>query len=845
MSKETSLGLLLVDDEASILRALYRVFSRFDYEIFTANNGFEGLAILEKERIAVVVSDMRMPEMDGAQFLTKVASLYPETQRIILSGQTDAQNVMNLINTAGVFRYIHKPWDSEELVSSVSAAAETARIKYLPKSTQPLHKPKFHNISSPNFEASNNTEEKTTNQREKNTDFKKITPPSKKADSINETKSRFLATMSHEMRSPLNAVTVMNTLLLETDLSEEQRELTKIALNGGQILLDLINNILDFSKIQSGNLKLINEWFNIIELTENIIELMACQTVEKDVEIMSVIYPDTPIFLFGDQNRVRQSLMNIINNAVKFTDTGGIIVKIKPLKEGPGVEIITEDTGIGISKNEQEVIFNEFVQADNSESRSYGGTGLGLSICRELIILMGGEITLDSELGKGSRFHIHLPLQSQNPAYNTKKENPEHLVCIETKNETLISGSKKQLQLFNRKVIRLSDIKDIDTNYTSFTFIVDIDNDKSPPSNYESKLRSCLKENNPELAKKDWRVVGLISNDGIGKLQKLKSFGFKSLLRKPVRLSSLAKHIIHDSESYNLTNLHREEYHKKIFSNKENEPQSSDKPHNPSYKILLVEDSLANQAIVKTILEMENKNILIDIANNGEEAIKSVQSNKYDAILMDVSMPIMDGITATQKIRSTENINQNTTIIAMTAKTFAEEREQCFTAGMNDYLSKPIDIKKFIKCLFSWLEKTAVSKEPTIEQKTAKEDVITHTQMDQYVLIDPATLEQLTRDTSREALPEILEIYYTECKKRIPQMQTLYQKADWQELSDQAHALKSSSGSFGAKRLQEVAKKIERFAIDHRAEELEHDIQTLASLSSKTITALQQYCQNI
>lgn len=850
-------GLLLVDDEEKILSALRRLFHPVGYKVYIATNGDDGLKILESENISVVISDMKMPWMSGAVFLEKVAEKYPDIQRIVLSGQADMQDTVDVINTAGVFKFLHKPWDPDELISVVRNAVRLYERKV---SDERSHR----NTQDLNTELKSYSQKLEMSVQQKNAKLekasdrlasayegeRKLRQAQKEAERLSEAKGRFLATMSHEIRSPLNAVIAMNALLLESDLSDEQRELAKIAHDGGKSLLALINDILDFSKIEAGKLQLSEDWFNTVELMESITELSASQTIDKPVEIVTVVSPGTPSQLLGDQTRVRQILMNLISNAVKFTERGGVTIRLSPARQGLCIEVL--DTGIGISKKEQETIFNEFVQADDSDSRAYGGTGLGLSICKQLVSLMNGEILLDSQLGIGSCFTVSLPLEGRKPVVYPEIKTDKILLCFDTLNEVLFDGVKEQLSYLNCETVRRSELSDFTRRYkntdkeeVSFDknlfYLVDIKDRSIDAQQYLTDFEKQLKDV-PQFAPLEngfhWELIGLLPNDGVGKLNELKQKGFSRLLRKPVRMSNIVSYIQPSSTS-------EKKSKEKISEPSVSKNQELSRPLN----ILLAEDSPTNQAVMKAILK--NNCYHVDIANNGLEAVGMCMSTQYDIILMDLSMPLMDGVGATEKIRAVTGKNQQTTIIAMTANAFAEDKERCFAVGMNDFLSKPIDVGEFIACISSWAEKnvsTLVENEGAIEQdshsrQSENKDTGDFDNCLVADIVDENVLCRVANDTSWEVLPEILDIYYTETEKRVPEMYGFYQTKDWHALGDEAHTLKSSSGSFGAFVLQEKAKNIEFAVRNGDYAHIDDEMRTLKNLAQRSISALRESCQ--
>ncbi len=841
MIDHTHDSILIVDDELMILNALERLFRRYKFHVFVAQSGEEGLKILQNEAIAVVISDMKMPEMDGATFLKKVADGWPETIRISLTGHSDMQGAIDVVNNAGIFRYISKPWDEHDLIENIEHAFSIFHTQEHKNLSQEKTRKKNQELTHINVELKQEVLSKSC-KLEKTSDQlasayegeRKLRLARMEAEKLNEAKSRFLAHMSHEMRSPLNAILAMNKLLLDTDLTEDQRELGRLAYEGGQTLLSLINDILDFSKIEADKLALNAQWFNFKESLENISELMASQTINKPVEVATVISPGTPSELYGDEARIKQILINVVSNAIKFTEKGGVFIKVSPYKEG--IKIQVKDTGIGIPEDQMHNIFDEFFQADNTDTRNYGGTGLGLSICKKLLHMMGGDISVTSEIGAGSCFQVYLPIKSKSPIEISRSCTKKHLVYIDTTNEILFNATREQLSFFSCDVVSDLNIPPDLDGYDKFTLITDIKDRNLSASDVKNTFCASIQGKSDLCKTKRIEIIGLIPNDSIGEIDRLKAKGYLTILRKPIRIDQLKDAVIGPA--------HEDQHPRKQTSEMHSPDQSTSEEDSLQYlqdiHILLAEDSPANQAVVKAILK--DRCPYIDIASNGKEAVDRAKKTSYDVILMDLSMPIMDGIHATKEIRKISGPNQNTTIIAMTANAFSEDRQRCFASGMNDFVSKPIDVTSFLSCLEYWAtEAQKRGMRHTNRNKNLQPASAVPKLEDE--LVDKATLKQLEKDTSATALPKILEIFYEETQVRIPKMLGFFNSQNWQGLQDEAHILKSSAGSFGAKALFEKAKHMEVALKNHNIEGVNAEMEDLNYLATTSIEMIKQYCQ--
>lgn len=695
--------ILLVDDEMEVLNALKRLFRAEKYDVHIASSGKQALNILSETHVDVIISDVRMPGMNGVEFLSNVYAKWPETKRIVLTGDANIDDTLKMINECDIYRYFNKPWPKEKLKQAVDQAAEK---KYLIEENHrllALTKAQNEELSVLNqqldekFKESVKRLDKTKEQlHDELINEKKLRQARIGADKANEAKSRFLATMSHEIRSPLNSILVMNSLLLESQLTQEQREHTELAHQAGQMLLSLVNNILDFSKIESDQIELSHQWFNLADLIKNTHAILTSQAKVKSINLIYAVDDNVYGEFKGDEIRLKQIILNILTNAIKFTEQGHVSLKVYREITSENLVIEIEDSGIGIEPNQQKNVFNEFVQVEDDSNRRFSGTGLGLSIVKRLVSLMKGVISLSSQLGHGAKFTLALPLQFR---------------------ET------EQLQPSNNTV-----------NFTT-------------------------------------------------------------------RESNLARF-----QQYIGTS------------------------------ILIVEDSQTNVAVIKALLSIYQFDL--HFAYNGQDAINKAKETAYSLILMDLSMPVMDGIEATQWMRNNKNINQKTTIIAMTANAFTEDKIRCFQAGMNDYLSKPIDMSKFFNCLSKHLNEIPITNESPI--KPAVHNIAAND-----VIFNVNVAEVLIRDVGVEIFPKILSIYQEETEHRIDYMQQLLAQNNWHDLNNEAHALKSSSGSFGFTKMQNIAKAIEYAKLPEQQNMAANNIRNLNVLYKESIASFMSYFETI
>jgi two-component system, sensor histidine kinase and response regulator len=770
--------ILVLDDRPVERDLLAVVLGSAHHEVVQASSGGEALALARSERPDLIIADILMPEMDGYEFVRALRE-DPDTAstRVILCTATyDTGEVERLALACGVSQILIKPVEPLEILRAVEAALEAAPV-YAELDT-------VVRFEQEHLRAAN----------------AKLIEKVAELELASRAKSEFVANISHEMRTPLNGVVGMTGLLRDTSLDHVQREYVDALAASSEALLVVIDDVLDFSRLQAERLELAPVEFDCRHAVEEALLMLAGSAHAKGLRISHRVARDVPAIVWGDRSRLRQVLLNLLANAVKFTAAGEVLLDVS-VAGGDRLHFAVSDTGVGVDEHTVGSLFDAFAQADQSSTRRYGGTGLGLAISRELVSLMGGEMGAESRAKGGSTFWFTAELPAAVLAEGSTRAHPNLLGL-----RALIIGDGEIERTVLVRYLRewglacagvepagaIDELERASAAGAPFELAM-VHCEPSALSAVE--LTRAIRER-PALDTVRVVVVGAEAADR----EAFATAGVSIVLPRPAPPSSI-RDAIADAVSGAIP------------------PRRPSAQANPAWppeglEVLLVEDNEINRTVAQALLA--KRGLCVDVAEDGGEAVEMARARRYGAILMDCQMPELDGYEATRRIRELEH-GHRTSIIAMTAHSMAGDRERCLAAGMDDYLAKPVRAEALDRVIAQWFHAIEPPAQPDGAAAAESAAGAGGAPRAGEQELDQTTISQLKDALTPEMRRTLLRTFEESLSRCLTDIASAAGREDRVELRRLAHMLKGASASVGAARLSTSCHQLEQLAREQGA----------------------------